>query len=283
MNFPRFWAKGQAKDGHRVFESWGWSDSNAEEAKRRGDEAARRVAERFAATGRVDHRRYYFDRPFREEVLETVADENGLPAALITRNSYGCDVLNTARLMFVDVDIESESSRNPATGWLSWFGGRSVAPPPKNADVIIQRARDWADRHYGWGWRIYRTKAGLRLVATHQPFDPVAMANSELFDMLTTDPLYRRLCQNQKCFRARLTPKPWRCGFRALSVPWPWTHPNAEKRFRDWQKRYDKASAKYATCTLVETVGNREFDPNLAPIIRLHDARTRVGSGLSLA
>ena len=285
MNFPRFWIKGEAATGGRTFESWGWSDASAEEAKRRGEESARRAAERFVATGRTEHRRYYLDRPFREEVLETIGDKEGSPSAVITRNSYGCNVLNAAGLMFVDVDLEAENDDvSERGGWLSpWFGrGRSTAPP-KNVEIIIARAREWAERHAGWGWRVYRTKAGLRFAATHQLFEPQAVEVNALFDVLTADPLYRKLCQNQRCFRARLTPKPWRCGMSGLTVPWPWNDARAEKRFAAWEKKYLKASADFATCTLVTTLGDPQLHPEVEPIIRLHDDRTRVNSGLPLA
>src|SRR5688572_20170256 len=104
MNFPRFWAKGQAKAGKRPIDSWGWSDVSMEDAKQRAHENARRTAERLAESSFKDHRRYYGDRPFREEILQTIQGPTGAASAHITRNSYGCHVLNTSGLMFIDVD-----------------------------------------------------------------------------------------------------------------------------------------------------------------------------------
>jgi len=103
MNFPKFWAKGEA-DG---FEGWGWSDVSADGAKARGVETARRVAARFERGElNVPAARYgYADRPLREEVLREFRDDAGTVSGVITRNSYGCLVLNTAKLMFVDVDF----------------------------------------------------------------------------------------------------------------------------------------------------------------------------------
>jgi len=52
---------------------------------------------------------------------------------------------------------------------------------------------------------------------------------------LKSDPLYIRLTQKQKCFRARLTSKPWRCN---ASTP-PGNHPREDERqqaaFRRWE------------------------------------------------
>ncbi len=75
----------------------------------------------------------------------------------------------------------------------------------------IAKAELWTRNHSDWGWRIYRTRAGLRLLATHALFDPETAAADGVFDALGADPLYRQLCKTQKCFRARLTPKYWRC------------------------------------------------------------------------
>ena len=55
------------------------------------------------------------------------------------------------------------------------------------------------------------------------------------------NPLYRRLCRTQKWFRARLTPKPWRCGFENPPCRWPWPDGRAEARYKDWETRYKKA------------------------------------------
>ena len=82
-------------------------------------------------------------------------------------------------------------------------------------DSAIAKVENWTRNNPDWGWRIYRTRAGLRLLATHALFDPEAAASDGVFDALGADPLYRQLCKTQKCYRARLTPKPWRCGIRS--------------------------------------------------------------------
>jgi hypothetical protein len=108
MIFPRFWAKGS----HSGFVRWGWSDSSLAEAAALAQEGARKVAEGFAAVGRPDRRYGYADRPLREPVLRELRTSEGELAAVVTRNSYGCLVLNTVRVMFVDVDLpEPESGR----------------------------------------------------------------------------------------------------------------------------------------------------------------------------
>lgn len=271
---------GQGGEGGQLFHSWGWSDTSLEEAKQHGDERARQVAKNFAMSGRLERRHYYGDRPFREEILEKITDGDGKLAAVVTRNSYGCEVLNTARVMFVDVDLEEEGEAS--AGWWSRLLGRRGAPP-KNPEVFIERARQWAERNAGWCWRVYRTRAGLRFMATHAFFNPQEASKSGVFEALNADPLYRRLCENQKCFRARLTPKPWRCGVNTLTVSWPWADQNCEKRFRKWQREYEREAAEYSTCALVTTLGTGQTQSEISSLVKLHDERTRVGSSLPLA
>lgn len=110
MNFPRFWAKqsGSVPGGWRGklhFECWGWSNESLTQAEATAREKTERIAQHLRATQRPPDRYAYGNRPLREEVLRTVNAADGSLAAAITRNQYGCLVLNTARAMFVDIDI----------------------------------------------------------------------------------------------------------------------------------------------------------------------------------
>lgn len=250
MHFPKFWAMGRSGP----YTCWRSSDVSVADARAKADEGARKIGERI---GGGERWRYgYPDRAVREEVLERAPDG----AWAVTRNAYGCEVLNTAALVFVDVDKDGD-------------------PKPH-----LARAQAWADRHAGWGFRVYRTKAGLRLLATHAPIAPDSpVIVSDLFPAMGTDPLYARLCKTQGSFRARLTPKPWRCGVAAPHLRWPWADASVEDRFKQWSARYQEKAAKYATCELVAELGERAVRADFAPVIQMHDRATRVGSGLPLA
>ena len=200
MNFPKFWAFAQSGSFH----SWQWSNTSVEDAYRKAQQTAQRIAQQFVREGRFMDT-YYAERPLREPVLRELQD------AVITRNSYGCQVLNTARAMFVDVDIAAPSA--------------------------IAKAQAWASRQPGWNWRVYQTAAGLRLLATHALFDPADPICQTVFDAVDADPLYRKLCQLQECFRARLTPKPWRCESRNPPCRWPYPNQSLERAFQDWKAR----------------------------------------------
>ena len=277
MNFPQFWASGSSGD----FSCWRWSTGSLAEAQALADQAAQQLADRFRS-GDFPPKGggYYPNRPFREQILEEIKSASGETAAVVTRNSYGCRVLNTARAMFVDIDLpEPKSPRLFAR----LFGKPAPATPPASLDGALAKIEDWTRNHPEWGWRIYRTRAGLRLLATQGLVAADAEAAAGVFEALGADPLYRKLCQTQNCFRARLTPKPWRCGVHRKPQRWPWLDAKQETRFQKWEAQYQSMSFNWATCELLRQIGNPTVHPEIQPIIKLHDGATRVGSKLPLA
>jgi hypothetical protein len=279
MNFPKYWAKGTVGD----FTCWRWSFQSLAEAQSLAGQAARQLAERYR-DGKYPPKGggYYPDRPAREQILREMSDGKGLSAA-ITRNSYGSQVLNTARVMFVDIDLPEPP--RPKAGFLKILFGRRPppAPPdPKPENDALMRVEMWTASHYSWGWRVYRTRSGLRLLATQGTVEAESKVTDEIFEALGADPLYRKLCKSQKCFRARLTPKPWRCEICQPPSRWPWNE-KEEKKFHKWEARYTEASADWATCEFVRQIGSTMVHPEVQPIIQLHDEATKVGSNLPLA
>ena len=249
------------------------------EAQTLANHAAEKLAECFAK-GQLPRDKYgYPDRPLREPVLREYPGANGELAAAITRNSYGCHVLNAASLMFVDVDIPEQ--RPP--GFIARLFGAKAPASSAAEDLAIGAAKSWVQGNAGWGWRVYRTRAGLRLVATHAPIDPESETTNRVFGALGADPLYRRLCGTQKCFRARLTPKPWRCGAEKPPVRWPWANAGEESRFMEWEKRYLATCTAWATCEFLTALGNSRHHPEIEPLIKAHDEATRAESKLQLA
>jgi hypothetical protein len=67
---------------------------------------------------------------------------------------------------------------------------------------------DFAEQSYS----VYRTAGGCRVLCTSMPFPWTTHHEWALRFMkfLGADPQYMELCGKQKCYRARLTPKPWR-------------------------------------------------------------------------
>lgn len=278
MNFPKFWSRGEAKGFH----AWGWSNESLTQAKMLGMEVAGRIAERIGRGDRSRARGYgYGDRPLREEVLREFRHGTDV-TAVITRNSYGCLVLNTARLMFVDVDL----GEPPASGgFLGTLLGakKSLAAHEAARQAVLAQAGAWAQQNPGWGWRLYETRAGLRLMAIHRGFDSADPLCETVFERLKADVLYRRLCRHQKCFRARLTPKPWRCGASPVPGRWPWANESELQSFQEWETHYLSHASKFSTCRLVAELGSTWAAPEFQELIATHDEVTGAMTALPLA
>jgi hypothetical protein len=213
--------------------------------------------------------------------MQEIKDDAGEITAVVTRNSYGCLVLNTVRIMFVDIDLPEPK---PSGGLFNrLFGKSGLTPPVNQRQTAMTKIQEWTRNHPEWGWRIYRTRAGLRLLATQGLVEADSDVADGVFEALGADPLYRKLCKAQKCFRARLTPKPWRCGIRSKPDRWPWLDAKAEKRFQKWDAQYQSFAFNWATCELLSQIGNPEVHPEIQVILKFHDGAARVESKLQLA
>jgi hypothetical protein len=273
MRFPKFWAKGVSGG----FSVWRPSDTSVEAAKAEAQAAAERLSSLWESDQLPEDKYGYGNRPMREPVLREMRNPAGELAMAVTRNSYGCQVLNTSSALFVDIDLPE-----PKKGGLfgSLFGKKEPDDPARPA---VMKAAEWAKSNPGWNWRTYRTKGGLRLLATHKVFDPDDPVCERVFAAVDADPLYRRLCQTQKCFRARLSPKPWRCGISAPPARWPFESAGEEQAFANWDTKYQAASKAKATCQLLDQ-GSGEVHADLRDVVALHDEATRATKqGLELA
>lgn len=282
MHFPKYWNTARYKS----LTAWGWSDESLADAANRAGGRLARMRDWLARGGQANPaQRYGYPdgRPLREEVLREFRDGDGTLRAAITRNSYGCLVLNTTNLMFVDVDEPAAKESSFLAGLFGFRKPDKGRRPDAFTNQGLARVNDWVSRFPGWGWRVYRTRAGLRLMATHQPVSTADALCQTAFEVFEADPLYRKLCVTQNCFRARLTPKPWRCDLDKPRDRWPWLEEKAVARFRKWESKYAEAVECRATCNLLGQFGNPEFDPALQGLVTLHDQATRAESSLPLA
>lgn len=237
MKIPKFWARAE----HDGFEAPGWSFTSQAEAQQVAAHRAAMLAEVLRGERSPEGRYLYGDRPVKEPVVETIGTD-----ALVTRNGYGALCLNTNDVVFVDVDGEAASA--------------------------LDRVRR-AQRQHGWGLRVYRTKAGLRIAATHARMSPTGPEIAQMFDAVGADPMYRTLCAMQESFRARLTPKPWRIGVPRIPATFPYRDAAAERAVAAWARDYEAASKGSAVCELVEDLGSAVGDPVIDRVLAFHDAR----------
>lgn len=255
--------------------------------------------------------------PIREQIVERHGE------TVITRNSYGALCLNTPDVLFADVDFAPEPqgcvlpfavlAGVMATGVAlgAWQGHVLIGAVLALVALIIAnlvslhlrryrlrsrggpeacamaRIEAFSAAHPDWHLRVYRSPAGLRVLAMHRTFQPDEPAVAACFHALDADVLYATLCKVQHCFRARLTGKPWRMGIKRRIRPtvaaWSSSQSMLPERL-DWIDDYERISRDFAACRYLAALGATDrVDPQAEKVRALHDALTKADSGLALA
>jgi len=311
MIVPQYWAEGRARERRKgtqvTVRRWGWSDDGPEQARAHAETRTKDALERILAGEdllRREARIAYNGAdgvPIREEIVSRHGD------TIVTRNGYGALCLNTPDVLFADVDFAGL----PAPSGLPLLGplgiaavAASLAPGARVLVFVaaligslvllivgwnllqrrrkekaggpeaeaLRRVRRALETRPDWNVRVYRTPAGLRVLVLHRLFDPMSDDVREFFEALGSDPIYVRMCTKQHCFRARVSPKPWRVGIAKHFRPgvWPVEPSRAEDRKR-WVAAYDEASRGHASCRYLESFGRGAEDPAAAEVRKLHD------------
>ena len=131
---------------------------------------------------------------------------------------------------------------------------------------------------------LYESTKGFRVLALNRTLDPVAEETQKLFRAMGTDTAYAQLCALQRCFRARLTAKPWRIDLQRppSRAVWPLTGERLEE-LKDWVAGYEERAASYAACRHLQDLGEGEVDPRCAQVQGVHDELCRARTDLPLA
>ena len=303
---------------------FGWSDTSEAEAQAHADARVREALERVLAGESLPRRerRVAYNGadgvPIREEIVDRHGD------SVVTRNGYGALCLNTPGVLFADIDFERATGlgpillamaclatavfaistagfgmRLPLAAVIAFFVALTLGAPlvsllrrlstrMRGGDQKIARDRVAAfiANHPDWRVRIYRTPAGLRLLALHRLFDPREPAVAACFDALGVDPVYARMCHNQNCFRARVSPKPWRMGLPRLRPPYSaaWRQEHASLPLRlQWIDDYQCKAQDYASCRYIETLGGGPVDKDADAVRELHDLLCQAERDLAIA
>jgi hypothetical protein len=230
----------------------------------------------------------YYRRRVEEEVIQE------LPGmGIVTRNRYGALVLNSGNVMFVDWDVNPQA--NPQAmpqpkGFFARFR-RAVRQYSEQelrqaSQVIkhdLQTRIDGLANDIKLGLRLYETHSGLRGIVTSTLLDPGGETSQELLEYLGADKLYARLCRIQGTYRARLTPKFWRVGIG--DRPFLEGHRSGftPSLRPGWAQRYEHASASFAVCRLITTIGNEAQDDTIIRTVEWHDRTTRAKDAAPLA
>lgn len=273
MRIPRFWhrAEGQGSKDYS-FSAWGWSFKDIEEAKKNALDRLNKIVAKYNKNETLK-KGYYVENPLREEIIEELKHgDNAI--ALLTRNRYGALVLNTGNVLFADIDFP-EKKQGTMGFWKAFFAtSRGWAKPeydPQAREQAMQRVREWMGKNATKSLRIYMTAGGLRLLFTDKLYDPKSEETLAIFEQLGTDPLYVKLTSQQECFRARLTPKPWRCEYFGPPSQFPFPDKLTEEKYRRWEKEYVDVCEDYSTCKLVGQFGTKSSIPEIELVINIHD------------
>lgn len=276
MRFPNHWYRATANK----LVAWGWSEHS--EAKRNAVARLEKIQRWLSSDQDEELARYHYevDDVIREFVIEQIVGTKNEILGVVSRNAYGSLILNAASMLIVDIDIEHHVTRPSLLGRL--LGKHGV-----DADSIRQHRleliRSLSRQNPNWSLGVYQTAAGLRVIVTNEFFPAQDAFVASIMDMLMADRLYRKLCRTQNCFRARLTPKPWRIGLTETAPKFPFPNSDVESEFDRWYKKYLQRAAKYSVCQKIAHFGPDETIPECRPLVELHDRLTLSNSTLPLA
>jgi hypothetical protein len=324
MLIPQFWADSRLQkklsSKQVTVKRWGWSDISQEEAQadRRAQEAMDRIlsGEDLRRRERLDSYGTADGVPIREEVVSRHGN------IVITRNSYGSLCLNTPNVLFADVDVRWSGAltlhllgcalivvvgvvaaiwqksiligAGTAIGAL-WLWSTCIDRINRKRRLLAERQgrqeslnciRAFAAAYPDWHLRIYETPAGYRILAMQDVFEPQGAAAKAALTELNSDTRFVTLCALQACFRARVSPKYWRIGYKPKnSLPkskWPFPPEHLPRR-QEWVAGYDAIAPNFASCRFVERLGSRTVHPDAEAVRLLHDKYCQSDSALPLA
>ncbi|MGH8049330.1 MAG: hypothetical protein ACREPB_01570 [Arenimonas sp.] len=325
MLIPDFWAEASLKHrvaGKQIsVRRFGWSEVSQNDAQRNADARAEDAFARLVAGEKLERSEPKVayngasGLPIREEVLSRH------DSAVITRNIYGARCLNSPDVLFADIDFSGRTLPSHAEQWIGllclagivagkmlsgWglaiifmfiamFAGYGIAKilfgmKQKNKgtqeEQAVKRVDGFIKKHPEWGVRVYRTPAGLRILVLHKTFDPADPQVGIFFREIEADKIYVRMCTNQHCFRARVSPKPWRIGIKSHLKPRPGIWPINPARLPDrvrWVEEYERKSESFASCRFIADMGNDHVDASVEKVRVLHDELCRAQSDMPLA
>ncbi|ENW08443.1 hypothetical protein [Acinetobacter beijerinckii] len=322
MIIPKYWAEAKTKTKFEArqytIKRFGWSDASLEAAQQHAEQRVLEAIEQLKTDQkirRIDHKVAYNGAgglPIREEIISQYDD------VIITRNSYGALCLNTPDVLFADIDFVTQPQSNSyfiiffvllassgfgAFYFSSWFifsigfvlsllltstiAKRIFKFQQKRKgtpeQLALEKIRTFSSNYPTWHLRVYRTPNGYRILVMHQIFEPRGVQVQSFFKTIYADPYYDLMCQNQNCFRARISPKPWRIGVERLRQG-IWPIPNERLALREnWVREYQRKAEDYASCRFVEQFGSQMVHPKAKRVQSIHDQYCKSDSHLDIA
>ncbi len=263
MKIPQYWVRERRLIAGRQIRLHGISADSQQEAEQRLEQRACLWQEFLTAAPGMPIEKFRSElrrldecsSPYAATIFEPIEQQPDC-YNIITRNRYGCLVLNSVSLCFVDVD------RFRLGVWARLFPSQAKEQEQLSYAIskLCAEAPELSARLYrtAHGWRVILRDSGLTVGSTRE---------SELFAALQADPLYVKLCRKQLCWRARLSPKPFYRGLKRYPSPLS----SQQYAPQEWIAAYTAATANLGVCRLVDTFGG----PLRDPMVELHDTMTR--------
>ncbi|WP_064608896.1 hypothetical protein [Photobacterium sp. J15] len=268
MKFAKYWEKQDVTVSEKVFGKdvisvWGASNESSQAAK---ENAEKRLAAMQTFFGgdfdKNDEYEYWVDF-VKEEIIDEIKSNDGRVLAILSRNSYGATVLNTDSVLFGDIDV-------PPSSFIDRILGK-FGKSQKDKTYYLKNIERYQENHPDLSFKVYETHSGLRFIVTNRTFSPEDSVVREMFTDLNVDPLYMRLCQQQECFRARLSPKPWRVAVERPSSRYPRVNGKEQQEFQQWLDKYHASSLNNAVTKYLASFGSGKLHPDIQIITELHD------------
>jgi hypothetical protein len=205
-----------------------------------------------------------YDVAIKEHIAEIINEQN-----VITVCRYGAKVLNTSNYTILDFD----------TFPVDFFDRFKAVRKLEKKQRIIYKFAERLQKYpeLGQDFRIYETANGIRVIGK-QYFDPTDSRHAKLLQLFGVDLLYVQLSQKQQCYRARLTPKPYRIKSRTIKIGSPLDCET--ENYQEWETEYAAKSAQFSVVKLVKTIG---VDFTADAVIALHDKLCNIAQNRPLA
>src|SRR5215216_158067 len=257
MKIYKYWVTEKQKiliDGvEQDISCYGGSNISVEEARSRAKEKAEKVKRKIKGE---KHLFDEYEAEIREEILQIIDDHS-----TITRNRYGAQVLNAEKLLILDID-------KPKSSFGDLFKKKDISQAKlKIFDMVRKLAA--TSKYQAYGFRLYETYQGARVIVLGKAFAARDRETGNVMNEFHCDKLYMTLCQRQGCFRARLTPKPYRMNIRRHKVPFP--RQGDDPELQQWLADYERESRNFSTCRFIEQLGARHA---MDHVVQLHDEIT---------
>ena len=232
---------------------YGGSNISEEDARRKSQEKAEKVKRKIKGE---KHLFDEYEAEIREEILQIIDDHSA-----ITRNRYGAQVLNAEHLLILDID-------KPKPSFGDFFKKKDLAQDKRKIFDMVRKLAV-TPKFQGYGFRLYETYQGARVIVSGKDFDARDPETGRMMSEFNCDQLYMTLCQKQRCFRARLTPKPHRMKMRRYKIQFPREDDDAE--LQRWLADYERESRGYNVCKFIEQMGTRH---PVNDVVLIHDELT---------